>query len=136
MGEIIYKDEAYAILGACFEVYNDKGCGFLEAVYQECLVIEFGLRGLPCVPREKRKLNYKGRILETLYEPDFRCYEKIILELKAVSKLADQHQAQVHNYLNWLSAGSAGEFRLGRQTGIRTDRPVTTTKKTKNFNHE
>jgi GxxExxY protein len=38
--EIIYKEEAYAIIGACFEVYNEMGCGFLEAVYQECLEIE------------------------------------------------------------------------------------------------
>ena len=45
MPELIYKDESYAIIGACFEVYNDKGYGFTEPVYQECLQFELGLRG-------------------------------------------------------------------------------------------
>jgi GxxExxY protein len=107
MVEIIYKDEAYAIVGACFEVYNDKGCGFLEAVYQECLEIEFGLRGLPFIPQAELRLTYKGRTLYKTYQPDFTCYNKIILEIKAVSELADEHRAQVHNYLK------ATGYRLG-----------------------
>lgn len=107
MAEIIYKDEAYAIVGACFEVCNDKGCGFLEAVYQECLEIEFGLRGLPFVPQAELQLTCKGRVLKKTYQPDFVCFEKIIVELKAVSELADEHRAQVHNYLK------ATGFRLG-----------------------
>jgi GxxExxY protein len=97
--ELIYKDEAYAIIGACFEVYNDKGCGFLEAVYQECLDIEFGLRGIPFRPQAELRLSYKGRELKQHYYPDFLCYEAIIVEIKAVSDLADGHRAQVHNYL-------------------------------------
>ncbi len=86
-------------MGACFEVYNDKGCGFLEPVYQECLEIEFGLRGLPCVPQAELQLTYKGRVLKKTYQPDFICFGKIILEIKAVSKLADEHRAQIYNYL-------------------------------------
>ena len=70
MTEIIYKKESYAIIGACFEVYNEKGCGFLEPVYHECLAM-----------------------MQT-YEPDF------VLELKTVSALADEHRAQVLNYLH------------------------------------
>ena len=107
MAEIIYKDEAYAIMGACFEVYNDKGCGFLEAVYQECLEIEFGLRELPFLPQEVLTLTYKGRVLKKTYQPDFVCFNKIIVELKAVSELIDEHRAQVHNYLK------ATGYRLG-----------------------
>jgi GxxExxY protein len=99
MPDIMYKEESYAIIGACFEVYNDKGCGFLEEVYQECLGIEFGLRGLAFAPKAELLLTYKGRPLKKKYEPDFVCFGKIIVEIKAVSGLADEHRAQVHNYL-------------------------------------
>jgi PD-(D/E)XK nuclease superfamily len=51
MTEIIYKNESYAIIGACFEVYNEKGCGFLEPVYQECLGIEFEHQRIPSIPK-------------------------------------------------------------------------------------
>ena len=97
--EIVFKDESYAIMGACFEVYREQGCGFLEAVYQECLALEFGLRGIPFVPQRDLLLSYKGCQLMQTYKPDFLCYERIILEIKAVSALAPEHRAQVHNYL-------------------------------------
>jgi len=100
MSDLIYKDETFKIVGACFEVYNDKGCGFLEPVYQECLEIELGLQGVPFIPQKSLTLEYKGRRLKQTYEPDFICYDKIILEIKAVSQLADEHRAQVLNYLN------------------------------------
>ena len=100
MREIIYKDEAYKIVGACFEVYNDKGCGFLEPVYQECLEMEFELQGIPFAAQKLLSLSYKGRSLRQKYGPDFVCYEKIIVEIKAVSALIDEHRAQVLNYLN------------------------------------
>jgi GxxExxY protein len=99
MAEILYKEESYEILGACFEVYRNMGCGFLEAVYQECLELEFTERGIPFVPRRKLQIAYKGRVLEQAYEADFICYEKIIVELKALSHLAGEHSAQVWNYL-------------------------------------
>ena len=99
MTEIIYKDEAYAIIGACFEVYNEMGCGFLEAVYQECLELEFGFRGIAFRPQAELQLAYKGEPLKSRYYPDFICYDKIIIEIKAVSDLTDEHRAQLHNYL-------------------------------------
>src|ERR1700733_12834485 len=99
MAEIIYKDEAFAIMGACFEVYNEMGCGFLEAVYQECLEIEFELRGIPFKPQADLLLTYKGRTLKTFYVPDFICLDKIIIEIKAVSELTNEHRSQLHNYL-------------------------------------
>ena len=74
---IIFKDESYAIMGACFEVYKEKGCGFLEAVYQECLEIEFELQSIPAVPQPRLELAYKGRPLKQKYVPDFICFGKI-----------------------------------------------------------
>lgn len=100
MAEIIYKEESYKIIGACFEVFKQKGCGFTESVYHECLKIEFRLRGIPFVSEPVVNLEYKGEILEAYFKPDFVCYEKIIVELKAVSKLIDEHRAQTINYVN------------------------------------
>ena len=97
--EILYKDESYKIVGASFEVYREKGCGFLEGVYQECMEIELRLQGVPYAAKKPLKLEYKGCPLRSTYEPDFICYEKIVLELKAVTELADEHRAQVQNYL-------------------------------------
>jgi GxxExxY protein len=100
MTEIIYKKESYAIIGACFEVYNEKGCGFLEPVYQECMTIEFEYQRIPAIAKPSLVLSYRGRILKQTYEPDYVCFEKIIVELKAVSALADEHRAQLLNYLH------------------------------------
>jgi GxxExxY protein len=97
--ELIYKDESYAIIGACFAVYKDKGCGFLEPVYHECLDIEFQFQGIPFLSKPPQTLQYGGHTLVQRFSPDFLCYEKIILEIKAVSALVDEHQAQVLNYL-------------------------------------
>ena len=105
--DLIYKEEVYAIMGGCFAVYKDKGCGFLEPVYQECLEIEFDYLKLPAVPQPQLALSYRGRTLQQKYKPDFICYGKIVLELKAVSALVDEHRAQVLNYLN------ATGFKLG-----------------------
>src|SRR3972149_2841363 len=100
MDDLIYKEEAFKIVGACFEVYNEKGCGFLEPVYQECLEIEMRLRGIPFVAQAALALNYKGHRLQHTYQPDFQCFRKIVMEIKAVSKLADEHRAQTINYLH------------------------------------
>jgi GxxExxY protein len=97
--ELLFKEESYKIVGACFEVYREEGCGFLEPVYQECMVIELRLQGIPFVPKKPLALEYKGTPLQCSYEPDFICFDKIILELKAVKDLADEHRAQVQNYL-------------------------------------
>jgi GxxExxY protein len=97
--ELICEQETYLIRGAVFEVYREMGCGFLESVYQECLAQEFAARRIPYVAQPQLRLSYKDRLLEQLYKPDFVCYEKIIVELKAVKELADEHRAQLHNYL-------------------------------------
>ncbi|MGA2281435.1 MAG: GxxExxY protein [Verrucomicrobiota bacterium] len=104
---IIHKLESFEIMGACFEVYKEKGSGFLEAVYQECLEIEFTDRKIPFLVQPQLALAYKGRPLKSKYTPDFICYNKIVVELKAVTALSDEHRAQVQNYLR------ATKFKLG-----------------------
>jgi len=96
---ILYKDECYQIQGAVFEVYREMGCGFLEAVYQECLERELKLRNIPFVAQSTLQLNYKGEALTQIYKPDLICFDSIVIELKAVSAICGEHQAQVLNYL-------------------------------------
>jgi len=96
--ELFYANESYKIQGAIFEVYKEIGCGFLEAVYQECLEREFTLRGIPYKSQQQMQMFYKGELLKQSYVPDFLCYDKIIVELKAVKEIANEHQAQVINY--------------------------------------
>jgi GxxExxY protein len=97
--ELIYKEESYRIMGTCFEVYREMGCGFLEPVYQECLEMELASLGIPFRAQEKLGLIYKGRPLTQTFIPDFICFDKLIIEIKAVSELTDLHRAQLHNYL-------------------------------------
>ncbi|MGB0371152.1 MAG: GxxExxY protein [Opitutales bacterium] len=96
---LLYKDECYKIQGAVFEVYRNKGCGFLEAVYQECLEIEFINQNISYLPQPELQLDYKGQRLRQTYKPDFVCYDSIIVELKALKMLSSEHDAQVLNYL-------------------------------------
>jgi GxxExxY protein len=96
---ILYKNEGYAIQGAIFEVYRTMGCGFLEAVYQECLEIEFALQNIPFVAQSDLRIDYKGKFLKKTYKPDFICFENIIVEIKAVKELAPEHSAQILNCL-------------------------------------
>ena len=100
MVDVLYKDESYKIVGACFEVYNQKGFGFTEPVYQECLQIEFALQDIPFIAQPLLELDYKGTRLALYFRPDFICFGKIIVEIKAVAALMDAHRAQTLNYLN------------------------------------
>ena len=95
MTEILFKEESYAIIGACINVYKDKGCGFLEPVYHECCEIEFAFQKIPFLSQTELELTYRGQILRQRYKPDFICFQKVIVELKAVSALADEHRAQL-----------------------------------------
>ena len=104
---IVYKEESYKIVGAAFKVYNGLEPGFLEAVYQEALEIEFQRQGIPYEREKELKITYAGVELNQTYKADFVCFGKIIVELKAVSELIDAHKAQVYNYLH------ATGYRLG-----------------------
>jgi len=97
--EILFKSESYRIIGACFEVYNEQGTGFLESVYQECLAIEMKSRSIPCEEKVPLKISYKGTLLTQRYIPDFLCFDEILVEIKATKTLTDDHRAQVINYL-------------------------------------
>jgi len=105
--ELLYKDECYAIQGAIFDVYKELGAGFLEAVYQECLEKELRMRQIPFDAQMQLKLLYKGEALEQTYKADLVCYGQILIEMKAVKTLANEHRAQVLNYLK------ASGLRLG-----------------------
>ncbi|MBT5017471.1 MAG: GxxExxY protein [Planctomicrobium sp.] len=107
MAEILFKDESYRIMGAMFEVYREMGCGFLEAVYQECVEFELDDQKIPFVAQIRLDLNYKHHRLSSNYIPDIICFDKIVIDLKAVKEIADEHRAQVHNYLK------ASGYRLG-----------------------
>ena len=102
---IIYKEESSKIIGAVFEVHKRLGVGLLEKVYQEALAIELDYRGIP-YEREKRfDVFYREQKLDAQYVADFVCYDKIIIELKAVNELTDAHKAQVRNYLTITNYG-------------------------------
>ncbi len=95
-----FEKESYDIRGAIYEVYKNKGTGFLEAVYQECLEIELNLCNIPFIPQPNLDLEYKGYKLKQRYIPDFICYNKIIIEIKAVENLTKIHDSQIINYLH------------------------------------
>jgi GxxExxY protein len=99
MREIIHKEESYKIIGACFEVYNEKGSGFTEPIYQECLEVELGMQTIPFQAQAPLPMSYKGRPLRQRFQPDFICFGNVIVEIKSVSALTDDHRSQVLNYL-------------------------------------
>jgi len=97
--ELIYKEEVYKIVGAAMEVHKILGNGFLEAVYQEALAMEFKLRNIPYEREKQLGISYKGKELSKYYVADFVCFDHIIVELKALSTLDNDHLSQVINYL-------------------------------------
>jgi len=106
-GKILYREECFQIQGATFEVYREMGCGFLEAVYQECMEKELAKRNIPFVAQQELKLRYKGEQLRQTCIPDFVCHKSIIVEIKALAATSGEHKAQVLNYLK------ASGMRLG-----------------------
>lgn len=107
MVDILYKEEAYQIIGVCFDVHSTLGHGFLEAVYSEALAIELNKKNIPFELNKELNIQYKDRILQKRYYADLVVFDKIIIELKAIETLAPEHTAQVLNYLK------ATKMRLG-----------------------
>jgi GxxExxY protein len=97
--KIIYKDESYAIVGACMKVHRALGPGFLEAVYEEVVEKEFIIQNIPYKRQVKLDLYYEGVQLKKHYRADFVCFGSIIVELKAVSQISSVFYAQLQNYL-------------------------------------
>ena len=105
--QLLYKEECYQIQGAVFEVYRVLGCGFSESVYQAALGKEFNLRKIPYKSQPEILVSYKGELLEQSFKPDFICFGKIVLELKATKETLEEHKAQILNYLKIVN------FKLG-----------------------
>jgi GxxExxY protein len=97
--DLIFKDECYQIVGCAMEVHRELGAGFLEAVYQEALILEFNNQGVPNRSQQEIDIYYKEKLLNKKYISDFICFEEIIVGLKTVEKLKSEHYAQVLNYL-------------------------------------
>ena len=97
--ELIFKDEVFRIIGAAMEVSNHLGCGFLEAVYQEALGIEFADRRIAYEAQKRIEISYKDKVLRKEYVADFLCMERIIVEIKAVKAITGMEEAQLLNYL-------------------------------------
>ena len=95
----IYQDEGYKLMGAAFEVYNERGYGLGEEIYQECMEIELELRSISYHSKQELGCFYKGRELKKRYVPDLFVFGCLIVELKAISQLLPEHEAQLVNYL-------------------------------------
>ena len=121
--ELIYQNESYQILGAAMHVYNVLGAGFVEAIYQEALQKEFRRRNIPHDREKEVNIYYGNEVLDIKLRPDFICYDKIIVELKAVAELENIHRAQIINYLKatkfklglLINFGYAGELQFERR---------------------
>ena len=99
MSELLFRQESYGIIGAAIDVHKQLGCGFVEPVYQEAFAEELRLRNIPFEREKVFTVTYKGKVLPKEFRADFVCYNQIIVELKAVSEFAEEHYAQVYNYL-------------------------------------
>ena len=116
------KDESYQLIGAAFEVYNNRGFGLGEELYQECMEIELELRGIAFRAKQELACFYKGRELKKRYIPDLFVFGGIVVELKAVSQLLPEHEGQLLNYMRitklplgfLINFGKAGDLDFKR----------------------
>ena len=99
MSELIFKEESYKIIGICMEVHNNLGPGFLEIVYKDALEYEFNKAGIQFEREKMFEVNYKDIVLKHKFYADFVVYDKIVLEVKAVSQISNEFIAKAINYL-------------------------------------
>ncbi|MCR5039397.1 MAG: GxxExxY protein [Bacteroidales bacterium] len=121
---LIFQNESYAIRGAAMRVYNVLGSGFLEAVYQEALEIELEKRHIPYEREKELEIYYDDIKLGKKYVADFVCYDKIILELKAVKDLDDSHRSQLYNYLKVTGFKLGFLINFGKYDELQIERRV------------
>ncbi len=122
--KLFHEDESYAIIGAAMEVYNQLGSGFLEAVYQEALAIEFGLRKVPFVEQQSIEIVYKAHPLRQRYIPDFVVYDRVIVEIKAIKQIGPNEEAQLLNYLKATGLPVGLLINFGAPGKLQWDRKV------------
>jgi GxxExxY protein len=118
----IFQAEGYALMGAAFEVFNDRGYGMSEEVYQECLEIELGLRGIAFASKHELICSYKGHELRKRYVPDLLVAGCLVTELKAVVQLLPEHEAQLFNYLRIAHRPVGYLINFGHQAGLQWKR--------------
>lgn len=120
----MFEDEGYQFMGAAFEVYNHLGYGMAEEVYQQCLEIELRLRGIPFVSKEELKLTYKSHEIEKRYVPDLYLFDGLVVEIKAVTSLTSDHEAQLFNYLRIANRPVGYLVNFGRKNELEWKRFV------------
>ena len=109
-----HRDEqTYDIIGAAMEVHRELGSGFLEAVYQDALVIELKLRGIQFERERLLPVHYKGSLLPSFYRADFVCFGEVVVEIKSLAALLGIHEAQTINYLKATGLQRALLFNFG-----------------------
>ena len=131
MAELLFKNEVYAIIGAAMEVYNQIGPGFSEAIYQEALEIESDTRKMPNNPQQEIYIDYKGTKLKQFFKPDFICYDKIIVEIKALDRLTSREESQLLNYLKATGMQVGLLINFGADKDLEWKRMVLTEKPTR-----
>lgn len=94
-----FQQEGFDLMAAVFDVHNEVGGGLAEEVYQESLEVELEIRGMPFVSRQEISIYYKGRELKRRYIPILYVCDGMVVELKAVSQLLSEHEAQLFNYM-------------------------------------
>ena len=120
------KHEGYRLMGAAFEVYNQLGYGMAEEIYQQSLEIELGLCEIPFATKQSLHAFYKGRRLNTGYQPDLIVFDGIVVELKAVKELAPEHEAQLFNYMRISRIPIGYLINFGRKSGLQWRRYIVT----------
>ena len=128
MSKLLYKEEVYKIVGAAMEVYNTLGSGFLEGVYQEALEMESRQKVIPIKAQQEIPILYKGRRLKKFYIADFVAYGKIVVEIKAISKLGRVKEAQLINYLKATGMEVGVLINFGSSPDLQWKRMVLTKK--------
>ena len=128
MAELLLKNEVYAIIGAAMEVYNQLGPGFGETIYQEAMELEVLSREIPSDPQQEIYIHYKGIKLKQFFKPDFICYSKIIVEIKALDCLKSREEAQLLNYLKATDLPVGVLINFGSEKNLEWKRMVLTQK--------
>jgi GxxExxY protein len=118
----MFKQEGYDFMGAAFEVFNQLGYGMAEEIYQQSLEIELNLRGIPFQSKHELTPYYKGTALDTRYRPDLFAFDGIVVELKAVTELISDHEAQLFNYMRIARQPVGYLINFGHKDGLQWKR--------------
>ncbi len=99
MAELLFKEEAYRVIGICMEIHKTLGMGLKEVNYKDAMEIDFREHEVEYDREKKFVVKYKDQVLRNPYIPDFVVFDSIILEIKATPCIIDVHLAQALSYL-------------------------------------